>query len=118
MTNDDNPFSSFYGKRFSVSGKDLDDGNGNGHDEQEEEKLNEQLEVRGNSHDGKEENTSQTKNNKRRQSKERKYNDSEDDKDKETIKVKTHTVYKYSTDLPLAEEILLNNESVFLQIID
>ena len=58
MTNDD-PFSSFYGKRFSVSGKDFDDGNGNGHDEQDQEEsitpiADEELrpyEVGGNGHD-------------------------------------------------------------------
>src|SRR6266516_2519605 len=39
---------------------------------------------------------------------------SEDDNDT----VKKYTVFKYSTGIPLAEEIVLNGENVFLQIID
>src|SRR5436189_730128 len=31
---------------------------------------------------------------------------------------KEHTVYKYSKDIPLAEQIILDNKNVFLQIID
>jgi hypothetical protein len=33
------------------------------------------------------------------------------------IIVKTYTVYKYSTNIPLAEEIVLGNQNVFLQIL-
>jgi hypothetical protein len=43
------------------------------------------------------------------------------DKAKDTEKIKqprTYFAYKYSTDIPLAEEIILGNQSVFLQIID
>jgi hypothetical protein len=32
--------------------------------------------------------------------------------------VKEHTVYKYSQNIPLADEIVLDNKNVFLQIID
>ena len=43
--------------------------------------------------------------------------DDGDDKDDHNH-VKEHTVYKYSQDIPLAEEIVLDNKNVFLQIID
>jgi hypothetical protein len=33
-------------------------------------------------------------------------------------KAKEYSVYKYSKDIPLAEQIILGNESVFLQIVD
>jgi hypothetical protein len=65
-----------------------------------------EFEAGGNGHDD------NRKENKGRKGKERK------DRNSEAIEVKTHTVYKYSTDIPLVEEILLNNQSVFLQIID
>jgi hypothetical protein len=39
-------------------------------------------------------------------------------RDKEKDDVKTYSVYKYSKDIPLAEEIVLGCQSVFLQIID
>jgi hypothetical protein len=44
MTNDD-PFSSFYGKRFSVSGKDFDDGNGHDTDNENDNKQEEEQEL-------------------------------------------------------------------------
>ena len=43
--------------------------------------------------------------------------DDGDDKDDHNH-VKEHTVYRYSQDIPLAEEIVLDNKNVFLQIID
>ena len=38
------------------------------------------------------------------------------EKDKKTVK--TYSVYKYSKDIPLAEEIMLGYKSTFLQIIN
>ena len=40
----------------------------------------------------------------------------EEDKKKDTVK--TYSVYKYSKDIPLAEEIMLGYKSTFLQIIN
>jgi hypothetical protein len=42
---------------------------------------------------------------------------SDNDEDDDT-NVQEHIVYKYSQDIPLAEEIVLGNKNVFLQIID
>jgi hypothetical protein len=77
-------------------------------EQEESENLEEPFEAGGNGHDDDSESQQDKKKSRRK--------NSEDGKDKPNIK--THTVYKYSTDIPLAEEILLNNESVFLQIID
>lgn len=42
----------------------------------------------------------------------------DDDKENGDNNVKEHTVYKCSQDIPLAEDIVLANKNVFLQIID
>jgi hypothetical protein len=44
--------------------------------------------------------------------------DEEDDEEEKHLHTKVHTLYKYSKDIPLAEEIQLANQNVFLQIID
>ena len=41
-----------------------------------------------------------------------------DNNDEDNNKVKEHTVYKYSQGIPLAEEIVLDDKNIFLQIID
>jgi hypothetical protein len=42
----------------------------------------------------------------------------QDDQEEQDQLVKEHEVYKYSKDIPLAEQIILDNKSVFLQFID
>ena len=45
-------------------------------------------------------------------------NDNSIDEEEDDNKVKEHTVYKYSQGIPLAEEIVLDDKNMFLQIID
>jgi hypothetical protein len=93
----------------SVSNTEFEVG-GNGHDYNNDEFFVNDLE--------REEIIQKEQHKKRSKSKGKTSQTNEDDNDNNEQTPKIHTVYKYSTDIPLAEEILLDNESVFLQIID